>query len=325
MLQVGVNLVAIISVDVIGNYLKFPSFIGRDSGNHRVFVVYFEVFLFGGLNQPDFPCSFFGQTFGRSCKCKRTFVQQCHVFTGAGDIPNDVGRQDDDHVAGTDAGEQVPEPDSFFGIETGGWFIHNDDFRIVDQCLGDSQSSFHTTRQSVGITVAGFKQPYFFQHTVNGLMPDTPAFHSGQPGGVIEKFPGFQLGKKTEVLRKVSQHGTNFLAVFHQVESINGYLAATWFHQCHQYAHQCRLTGSVGTKKPEHSVWNCQVNIFESPFSTSVYLVEIFDFYFHLECFKILTPKYDRVFTVRFNRYGLFVCDHPQKLQLYRQFSRCLG
>src|SRR5215469_12077114 len=61
---------------------------------------------------------------------QRALRDQSNVGGGRFDVGNDMGREDDDALAGK-LREQVAEPDTFFGIESGSWLVERSEERRV--------------------------------------------------------------------------------------------------------------------------------------------------------------------------------------------------
>ena len=70
------------------------------------------------------------------------------------DVRNDVSRKDDDAFAGK-FGEEIAKTDAFFRIEARSGFIHDEELRIVEECLGDADALTHAPRIAAERAIAG--------------------------------------------------------------------------------------------------------------------------------------------------------------------------
>ena len=53
--------------------------------------------------------------------------------------------KDDDGILVADVWQDVTEPNSLFRVQSGSRLVHDNDFRVPDDGLGDPESSFHTS------------------------------------------------------------------------------------------------------------------------------------------------------------------------------------
>ena len=56
-----------------------------------------------------------------------------------------MGGENDDRVLVADVCQNITETDSFFRVQSGSRLVHDNDFRVPDDGLGDPESSFHTS------------------------------------------------------------------------------------------------------------------------------------------------------------------------------------
>ncbi len=69
------------------------------------------------------------------------------------DVGNDVGGEDDDALA-RKLGEKIAEANALFRIKAGSGFIHNEQLRIIEKCLGDADALTHAAGKSAERTIA---------------------------------------------------------------------------------------------------------------------------------------------------------------------------
>ena len=74
-------------------------------------------------------------------------VQDRHARAQVGDVLDDVGREDHDHLL-ADLGQQVVEAVALAGVEAGGGLVHDQQLRIADQGLGDAEALAHAAREA---------------------------------------------------------------------------------------------------------------------------------------------------------------------------------
>ena len=106
---------------------------------------------FGGDDPlPDLAIQQRKQFLGRGMLDLASLVDDDDFRCGGFHIRDDVRREDDDALAGQ-IGEQVAEAHALLGVKPDGGFIHDQQLRIIEQCLGDARravSSRRSTRQA---------------------------------------------------------------------------------------------------------------------------------------------------------------------------------
>jgi hypothetical protein len=108
---------------------------------------------------------------------------------------DDVGREEDRPVLAGQVGEEVPEADALLGIEPDRRFVDDHDFRVSEQAMGDPEPALHPARELVGPAVAGVEEADALEDGVDGRGAGLPGADPFQPGGIIQEFPGGELGE----------------------------------------------------------------------------------------------------------------------------------
>ena len=104
---------------------------------------------------------------GRSLHQKRPPFQQQDFLRDALNIRNDVGRQQDRPTLGK-PGDQVPKPYPLAGVKAGSRFVQNQDFRVGQHGLHNTDTLAHTAGESADFLVLRIRQVY------RGKQPQNP-------------------------------------------------------------------------------------------------------------------------------------------------------
>ena len=209
MFKIGIDDFPRKSIQCVGHDLDLPPQFGRNRGNDGIFLINRLQLALDGVDLPDVPLGHVDEIIRRSLESDFSQVQQRHVLARAGDISDDVRRQDDDDVPLAHVGQQIPEPNPFFRVETRRRLVHNHNLRVADQRLSNPQPAFHTAGKLTRLPIPRFVQPDLFQHLIHRFFSDSAVFQPGKTGHVIQKLPRRQFLKKSKILRQIAQHRPN--------------------------------------------------------------------------------------------------------------------
>jgi len=99
---------------------------------------------------------------------------------------------------------------------------------------------------------------------------------------VFEKFQPAQVGLDAEILRKVTQHGTQNVGALEDIHAIPQNRALGGPGNGGQHAHQSGFAGPIGTEQADHPGTHFEVKITQAPEITAVLLRKMGDAKIHV-------------------------------------------
>ena len=122
----------------------------------------------------------------------------------------------------------------------------------MNKSLGNTQTSLHTTRQILCVSVTGLIETHLLQHLVNSPSALGGICHTRKRSCILQKLTNLVLGKEPEILRQITQNAAHLLALCANIIAAYVYLTLGRFHQCYQDTHQRGLSGAVRPQKSKH-------------------------------------------------------------------------
>lgn len=230
-----------------------------------------------GAGKNPFPHSAFHpvQHFWRRVGYECVLRDQGDIGRGGLDVGNDVGGENHDAFAG-ELREQVAETHAFFGVESRRWLVDDEQLRIVQQCLRDTDALLHPPGIAAQRALADARQVYEVQKFVDPLLGQrsVEAFNGGE---IFEKLNSVQVGIYAEVVRKISECGAQIVGVGCEVGTIPNDAAFCSAGYGGEDAHERRLTGAVGPEQSQCAGTELQGEIAQGPVSGAVALADVFD------------------------------------------------
>jgi hypothetical protein len=202
---------------------------------------------------PDLPLERQQGLVGRSLEQHFTGCDDGHSGTEFPNVIDDMGGQDDRDVA-PDRGQQIQEAVALGGIEAGGRLIDDDQPRIGQQRLGDTEALFHAARVSGQGLFAGLPQIGLVQQRIHHFLPLAPGRHALEDGQMVQHLGGGHLRIHAELLRQVAEDLPHFIFLGQHVQPVEVDAARVRVLQSGDGAHQRTLARTVRAEQAEHVV-----------------------------------------------------------------------
>ena len=156
----------------------------------------------GTTHSHTFP-STAGKVFGRSVGNQLALRDQGDVGGRRFDVRHDMGRENDDAIAG-EIREQIAEADPLFRIQSGRGFIDDQQLWIVQQRLRDADALPHASGVSAQRAFAHIGQIDQIQQFIDAAARGgcVQAFHGSE---IFEEFDRVQIRIDAEILRQISE------------------------------------------------------------------------------------------------------------------------
>ncbi len=221
--------------------------------NRRVEVI-FQFGLFDG-GAPDTALQAADQVQRCAFKLDAATGQNGHARAQVGDIFDDVGGQDDDHIL-ADLGQQVQEAVALFGVETGGGFIDDDQLRIADEGLRNAETLAHTARETGNGFFADIPQIDLIEQGLDRVLTLLAAPDALEDGHVVQHVIGRNARINAEILRQIAKGPAQHFRFFDDVEFAEFDAARRRRLQGGNGPHQGGLARPVWAQQAEHAAWN---------------------------------------------------------------------
>jgi hypothetical protein len=197
-----------------------------------------------------------------------------------GDVLDDVGAEDDDHVL-ADLAEQVEEAVALGRVEAGGGLVDDDEAGAAEQGDGDAEALLHAAGEAADGLLADRGEVGLLEQGGDlgaALAADGDALQDRE---VLEDGLGGEVGVEAELLREVAELAAELGLLFEHVDVAEADAAAVGVLQGGDRAHERRLAGAVGAEQAEHAGGDREVDALQRAHAVGVGLGELADLQFH--------------------------------------------
>ena len=196
-------------------------------------------------------------------------------------------RQDDDAVL-ADLAEQVEEPHTLSGIETGSGLVDDDERRVAEECDGDAEALAHAAGVAAQPLLAHVPQVGLAKQCLDDALPRRTLREPFEDGEVVQQ-PLCAHGRvDAEFLREVAEGATHAVLFAQDVDLPRvqrGILqsdgAGVGLLEGGDRAHEARLARAVGAQEAEHAARDRERDIVQRAHPVGVRLCEALDPEFH--------------------------------------------
>ena len=150
-------------------------------------------------------------------------------------------------------------------VEACGRLVHNEQLWASGERDGNAQSLLHATGEGADVFFAGIVEIGLVQQARDQLFALSTVHDPFHAREVVERDFGRKVRIETELLRQVAQHSTQSVGLVQCVDLTEADSAAVWELERRNGAHQRRLAGTVGAKKPEHPGLDREADAVEGP------------------------------------------------------------
>ncbi len=166
-----------------------------------------------------------------------TFRDDRHTLAKIGDVLDDMGRQNHDHVL-ADFGEQVQEAIALLRVESGGRLIHDHQSRAADQCLGDAEPLAHAAGESAEPAFTHVPQVHLMQQRLDQRLALAACNNALEHGEMLEHRLGGDPRINPEFLRQIAEQASRRRLVGQHIEVVQANAAGIRILQRRDGAHQ---------------------------------------------------------------------------------------
>ena len=163
------------------------------------------------------------------------------------------------------------------GIEAGGRLVDDDQLRIAQECLRDTEAPAHAAREGAELAPPDVVEVGHSQKPFDDFAPLPGGNQSLQHGEVVQQRLGRDSRVDAHLLRQVAQDLAHLVFLVEHVEVVKEEAPRVDALQRGDGPHQRRLPGSVGSEKAEHPPGDLQAHILQGLNTIAIGLRKVLD------------------------------------------------
>jgi hypothetical protein len=223
---------------------------------------------------PYGPAGLLDQLQGRTLQLDSPGGKNRHARAQVRHILDNVGGENNDDIL-ADLRQQVQKSVALFRVEPRSGFIDDDQVRIADQRLSDTESLAHSTREAGDCLVAHSPEIGLVQQCLDSCLAVCTGCYPFEHAHMFEHVIGGNAGVDAEILWQIAKPAAQRLGVGDDVDVAELDRSACGRLQGCNGPHQGRLAGAVRAEKPVHALGYGKRDIIERPRAVGIDMGDI--------------------------------------------------